>query len=49
MIGADGVEIPGGGGYKYFGVAKDLPGVKELLEKAAAPARKKTRLELLQV
>ncbi|KXJ94181.1 Pre-mRNA-splicing factor ISY1 [Microdochium bolleyi] len=34
-----GREIPGGGkGYKYFGRAKELPGVKELFE-AAAKAR----------
>ena len=32
-----GREIPGGGkGYKYFGRARDLPGVKELFEAAAA-------------
>ncbi|KAK3180486.1 NineTeen Complex (NTC) component [Lecanicillium sp. MT-2017a] len=31
-----GREIPGGGkGYKYFGRARDLPGVKELFEAAA--------------
>ena len=24
----DGVELPGSGGYKYFGAAKDLPGVR---------------------
>ncbi|KAL9083774.1 MAG: hypothetical protein Q9165_008384 [Trypethelium subeluteriae] len=31
---ADGVEIPGAGGkgYKYFGRAKELPGVKEMFE-----------------
>ena len=28
----DGVELPGQGGYKYFGAAKSLPGVRELLE-----------------
>lgn len=31
-----GREVPGSRGYKYFGRAKDLPGVKELLENAAA-------------
>lgn len=30
----DGKELPGSRGYKYFGVAKDLPGVKELFEEA---------------
>lgn len=27
---ADGQELPGSGNYKYFGAAKDLPGVREL-------------------
>lgn len=32
----DGREIPGGGkGYKYFGRARELPGVKEMFEAAA--------------
>ena len=32
-----GREVPGGGkGYKYFGRARELPGVKELFEAAAA-------------
>ncbi|OAX83482.1 pre-mRNA-splicing factor isy1 [Emergomyces africanus] len=32
----DGREIPGGGkGYRYFGRAKELPGVKEMFEAAA--------------
>lgn len=37
----DGVELPGSGGYKYFGAAKDLPGVRELfyVEPPAAPKR----------
>jgi pre-mRNA-splicing factor ISY1 len=35
----DGVEIPGGGkGYKYFGRARELPGVKEMFE-AAKPKK----------
>lgn len=29
-LGDAGVQVPGGGGYRYFGAAKDLPGVKEL-------------------
>ena len=33
--GADGREVPGARGYKYFGRAKELPGVKELFESAA--------------
>ncbi|KJZ75187.1 Pre-mRNA-splicing factor ISY1 [Hirsutella minnesotensis 3608] len=36
-----GREIPGGGkGYRYYGRARDLPGVKELFEAAAAKASK---------
>ncbi|KAI5925825.1 Isy1-like splicing factor [Camillea tinctor] len=44
-----GREIPGGGkGYRYFGRARDLPGVKEMFEAAAAAAKQrdeKTPLE----
>lgn len=29
---AQGKEVPGARGYKYFGRAKDLPGVKELFQ-----------------
>ncbi|KIM82676.1 hypothetical protein PILCRDRAFT_819985 [Piloderma croceum F 1598] len=32
MLDDDGKEVPGTKGYKYFGRAKDLPGVKELFE-----------------
>ena len=27
---SEGAELPGSGGYMYFGAAKDLPGVREL-------------------
>lgn len=30
MFDSSGVELPSSGGYKYFGAAKDLPGVREL-------------------
>lgn len=40
---ADGRELPGGGGYKYFGAAKDLPGVKELFQKSAPKEMRRTR------
>lgn len=33
---ADGKEVPGARGYKYFGRARELPGVKELFQSAAA-------------
>ena len=36
----DGREIPGGGkGYRYFGRARELPGVKEMFEAAARRGR----------
>ena len=36
----EGREIPGGGkGYKYFGRARELPGVKEMFEAAARRAK----------
>mmetsp|Transcript_12829 Transcript_12829/g.19236 ORF Transcript_12829/g.19236 Transcript_12829/m.19236 type:complete len:301 (+) Transcript_12829:36-938(+) len=46
---ADGRTVPGTSGYKYFGAARDLPGVKELLSadsSQAAKKRLKTRAEL---
>ncbi|CAE6510171.1 unnamed protein product [Rhizoctonia solani] len=33
MLDEDGKEVPGTRGYKYFGRAKELPGVKELFQK----------------
>ncbi|MCO5562750.1 hypothetical protein L7F22_016382 [Adiantum nelumboides] len=35
MFDDSGKEVPGSRGYKYFGRAKDLPGVKELLSRTA--------------
>lgn len=42
----EGIELPGSGGYKYFGAAKDLPGVRELFyrEPPAPPKRNLTEL-----
>jgi len=48
LFGADGQEVPGNRGYKYFGAAKDLPGVKELFEAAPPTAPRKTRAELMR-
>lgn len=45
-IDAQGKEVPGARGYKYFGRAKDLPGVKELFKSAAPTLKEKTRAEL---
>ncbi|EGR46162.1 uncharacterized protein TRIREDRAFT_5095 [Trichoderma reesei QM6a] len=46
MYDEQGREIPGGGkGYKYFGRARELPGVKELFEAAAAKKHEDKPLE----
>lgn len=38
VLDEDGKEVPGGGkGYRYFGRARELPGVKELFERQARP------------
>jgi pre-mRNA-splicing factor ISY1 len=46
QVDSQGQEIPGAEGYMYFGAAKDLPGVAELLtrEKPSAPAKNKALL-----
>ena len=46
MLDHDGRELPGNRGYKYFGAAKDLPGVRELFEHEPPKAPRKTRVEL---
>lgn len=48
MFDAEGREVPGNRGYKYFGAAKDLPGVRELFEKEPPPPPRKTRAELMR-
>lgn len=48
MFDADGREVPGNRGYKYFGAAKDLPGVRELFEQEPPPPPRKTRAELMR-
>lgn len=40
--------MPGNRGYKYFGAAKDLPGVRELFEQEPPPPPRKTRTELMK-
>jgi pre-mRNA-splicing factor ISY1 len=46
---SQGIELPGSGGYKYFGAAKDMPGVRELFFKEAPPAPEKNIKELMKV
>ncbi|CAG8447027.1 11637_t:CDS:2 [Cetraspora pellucida] len=46
MLDYEGKEVPGNRGYKYFGRAKDLPGVRELFEQEAPTPQKRTRSDL---
>ncbi|KAJ8681241.1 hypothetical protein QAD02_017028 [Eretmocerus hayati] len=48
MLDHEGKEVPGNRGYKYFGAAKDLPGVRELFEQEPPPPPRKTRAELMK-
>jgi len=48
MLDNEGKEVPGNRGYKYFGAAKELPGVKELFEQAPPPKARKNRAELMK-
>eukprot|EP00921_Rhytidocystis_pertsovi_P009924 GHVQ01015891.1.p1 GENE.GHVQ01015891.1~~GHVQ01015891.1.p1 ORF type:complete len:199 (-),score=18.10 GHVQ01015891.1:909-1505(-) len=45
-LGDEVIGAGGGTGYKYFGAAKDLPGVRELFEKEAPVKPAKTRAQL---
>eukprot|EP00053_Salpingoeca_punica_P010131 m.91297 g.91297 ORF g.91297 m.91297 type:complete len:283 (+) comp15296_c0_seq1:152-1000(+) len=42
----DGREVPGMRGYRYFGAAKDLPGVRELFAQLSVKKERKTKGEL---
>lgn len=46
---ADGRELPGSGGYKYFGAAKDLPGVRELFQAEAPEPPRRTRGQMYKL
>ncbi|CAD5110963.1 DgyrCDS317 [Dimorphilus gyrociliatus] len=48
MLDHEGKEVPGNRGYKYFGAAKDLPGVRELFEQGPPETSRKTRAELMR-
>ena len=48
LFDADSRAVPGGGGYRYFGAARDLPGVAELFAKEAAEQRRRTRGEIVR-
>ena len=45
MLDREGKEVPGNRGYKYFGAARDLPGVRELFE-SDAPKEVRTQKEI---
>ncbi|CAH2075100.1 unnamed protein product, partial [Iphiclides podalirius] len=48
MLDQDGREVPGNRGYKYFGAAKDLPGVRELFEQEPPAPARRTRADLMR-
>lgn len=48
MLDHEGKEVPGNRGYKYFGAAKELPGVRELFEQEPPAPPRKTRGELMK-
>lgn len=48
MLDHEGKAVPGNRGYKYFGAAKDLPGVRELFEQGKQSQKRKTRAELMR-
>ena len=45
---AEGRPLPGGGGYRYFGAARDLPGVKELFEAPPPVKKRRTRGDMMK-
>ena len=48
MLDREGKEVPGNRGYKYFGAARDLPGVRELFE-SDAPKEVRTQKEITEL
>ncbi|PVV02390.1 hypothetical protein BB560_003162 [Smittium megazygosporum] len=46
LLDEEGKELPGNKGYKYFGRARDLPGVRELLSNQTAKEKKQTKADL---
>jgi len=48
MLDHEGKEVPGNRGYKYFGAAKELPGVREMFEQEPPSLPRKTRAELMK-
>eukprot|EP01134_Creolimax_fragrantissima_P001157 CFRG1157T1 len=48
MLDREGKVVPGQRGYRYFGAARDLPGVRELFEAHAPVTEKKVRSQLMK-
>lgn len=48
LAAAEGKELPGSGGYMYFGVMKDLPGIRELFAEEAQRRSKRKRGDILK-
>lgn len=46
MLDNEGKEVPGSSGYRYFGRARDLPGVRELFSTQVVTPDQKTRFEM---
>jgi pre-mRNA-splicing factor ISY1 len=44
----DVLELPGSGGYKYFGAARELPGVKELFDAAKEKEVRRSRADMMR-
>ncbi|KAA0196757.1 PremRNAsplicing factor ISY1 [Aplysia californica] [Fasciolopsis buskii] len=49
MLEKEGKEVPGNRGYRYYGAARDLPGVRELFEEEPQPVARKSRGELMKM
>ncbi|CAH8566499.1 unnamed protein product [Dicrocoelium dendriticum] len=49
MLEKEGKEVPGNRGYRYYGAARDLPGVRELFEEEPQPVPRKSRGELMKM
>lgn len=48
IVGDDAEEAVPGKGYRYYGAAKQLPGVKELFSRAPPERQKRTRFEMMK-
>lgn len=46
IVDADGNEVLASRGYRYFGAAKDLPGVRDLFRKSEVAVQKRTRSQM---